>query len=210
MAASYSSGTCHKWASSVHSSLAQDQKRQKFRRLEFVPASKVNTSSLQTVTSQAGKRDVSATTQDSGAPKSTSKSSVMTKKSFGLFDPSIITTYTHWNKVNKVGPGFFNDGNSCYLNSTLQCLVHTAPLVQVLQHEATAAMGKLVNLSQHEQQQYAGNRGQKARPVFQLFRNLVTEVWSGSAGRTLSPRVNFHSLSLEAVYLLALLLSVIC
>ncbi|XP_066292221.1 ubiquitin carboxyl-terminal hydrolase 36-like [Branchiostoma lanceolatum] len=50
-----------------------------------------------------------------------------------LFPPNKLRV--QWDKVTKVGVGLDNMGNTCFLNSVIQCLSYTAPLVNHLMSE---------------------------------------------------------------------------
>ena len=50
-----------------------------------------------------------------------------------LYPPESIKL--EWPKIRPVGAGLVNLGNTCFLNSTLQCLIYTAPLVNYLMSE---------------------------------------------------------------------------
>ena len=58
----------------------------------------------------------------------------------GMFDPSLVTVNMHWTTLSRAGPGLFNQGNTCFLNSTLQCLLHTPAFTQILLNEPKAAL----------------------------------------------------------------------
>lgn len=52
----------------------------------------------------------------------------------GLSDSDLVTTYMRWHTIRCVVAGFENLGNSCYLNATLQCLLHIPVLTQLFLH----------------------------------------------------------------------------
>jgi ubiquitin C-terminal hydrolase len=120
----------------------------------------------------------------------TSTSTSSDKVVVGLFDEKLVMKYIKWNKIARIGPGFYNDGNSCYLNSTLQCLIHTPPLAQILKYETALVMHNIGN-QQHVISTTTStyNQHQHMKPILQHFQSLVNEVWNAnSSGKAISPR----------------------
>jgi len=95
----------------------------------------------------------------------------------GLFSPLIVEHNLHWKKIYRVGPGFYNEGNTCFLNSTLQCLLYQAPFAQILLTESEDILSRL---QKHDN---------KLKSIIELFTILVREVWQNlQRGPSISPK----------------------
>ena len=91
----------------------------------------------------------------------------------GLFDPEIILKLQSWQSPKRIGPGFFNQGNTCYLNSTLQCLLYIPPLTQILLNPEIKLFKNIPNNNQS---------------ILFHFQKLVIDVAKGTPDRAISPR----------------------
>ena len=96
----------------------------------------------------------------------------------GLCSPHILLPYLQWNQILKSSQGLYNQGNTCYLNATLQCLLHV-PLFS--QH--------ILKTSQHNQEMQSN-----LKTIFDMYQKFVIEYWNNLSKRSLSPRLLYQNI----------------
>lgn len=78
-----------------------------------------------------------------------------------------------WKQTSRIGPGFYNLGNTCFLNSTLQCLAYLPPLAQLLQDTP---------------RQHGGEQGRS--DLFDVMSGFMRHVHNHNTGGPISPKVS--------------------
>ena len=132
----------------------------------------------------------------------TNQNSSSTKPVSEMFDPTIVAQYMQWKTASRAGPGLLNHGNTCFLNSTIQCLLHTPALSQILVKESKLAIkfldpDSILHLYQRYKYEWTIKKARyllQFQPVifrhnFYCLLRFVTDVWTpATPKKSMSPR----------------------
>ncbi|KAF1333381.1 Ubiquitin-specific protease, partial [Globisporangium splendens] len=146
------------------------------RRIEFVRARNVRV---------IGKID-----EATGKVLGASSTSTTGQKKRVLVESEDIERLLAWKHSKKIGPGFANLGNTCYLNSVLQCLSYTPSFVQYLLEKDVFASFAGGSSSGNNKMLSNGNKGSNGFCGVRVMSRLLQSIHGngGSNGRVLQPK----------------------
>ena len=110
------------------------------------------------------------------------------RSSGNLYQPAAILRSLTWKQVAQVGPGFYNQGNTCFLNSVLQCLMYIPSLAQPL---CDVKERRFILRGMNDSKDAEGHQSHHKSPrtILVHFSELVNEVWGGRGSRaSITPR----------------------
>ena len=98
---------------------------------------------------------------------------------------------------NKGQIGLPNVGNSCYLNSTIQCLVGTKELLKYFSQTSTLSDGKEVRKYQLDliaQKTVKKNKTETKQNLVKAWYNLMSQLWSDKSHQNSINPIPFYRL----------------